>query len=148
MLATRLFEGVPDAVPAVSTGASPARLGYVGSHLSPGWWPALGEVPATGHGVRTRASMEAHHPGMVNPAISSFRANSYASWRPKLSAVSLRRWLLMLRSMGKPHVRCHAFVVARARIAVLTFSVVMAIQSALASEIGVTLTAGIVSKLM
>lgn len=81
MLATRLFERETDAVPAVSTGAGPALLRYVGSHFSSWWWPALGEVPATGQGVLMYESSEHCQPFMVNPGTSSFRLISQAKYR-------------------------------------------------------------------
>jgi hypothetical protein len=51
MFATRLIEGESDAVRAVSSGTRPAHLRFVDAHCASWWWPALGEVPATGQGV-------------------------------------------------------------------------------------------------
>src|SRR3990172_11747090 len=142
MLATRLFEGEPDAVPAVTSLTRPALLRNVGRHLALLMVPATGGVTGTGQGVRMSASSEQFHPVMVNPATSSSRDISQARDRVLFSAVWLSRWLLMLRSMGKPQSVTHAFVVSLARMAMWGFIVVMASQSASALLIGVGVSSG------
>src|SRR3972149_2217367 len=117
MLAPRLFEGEADAVPAVTSLTRPALLRNVGRHLALLMVPAAGGATGTGQGVRMSASSEQFHPVMVKPATSSSRDISHARYSVLFSAVWLSRWLLMLRSMGKPHSVPQAFVVSRARIA-------------------------------
>src|SRR3972149_2822335 len=117
MFATRLLEGEAYAVATVSTLAGSAFLRYVGRHRALLVVPPAGGGGGTCQGVRMSASSEQFHPVIVKPATSSSRDISQARYRVLFSAVWLSRWLLMLRSMGKPQSVTQAFVVSRARMA-------------------------------
>src|SRR3972149_8186190 len=136
MPAPRLFEGVPVAVAAVPPLAGSALLRYVGRHrdLPPAEVPAL--WPALQSGVRMYESREPAQPSMTNSAASPLSANSQDMYRVRFSSVSLRRWLLMLRSMGKPQLSCQATLVARERSTTCGLMLVMASQSASAFVTG------------
>src|SRR3990170_4244080 len=115
MLATRLFEGEPDAVPAVTSLTRPALLRNVGRHLALLMVPATGGVTGTGQGVRMSASSEQFHPVMVNPATWASGAFPEGRYGVFFSAVWLGRWLLVRGWMGNPQTATQAFVAILAR---------------------------------